>query len=485
MITLCLLFLPFFSGILCFALPKTSVKYFAFISSLVSLGITIIACIQRDQIAEKLHFNAVWVESLGIQFKLGIDGISLLMILLTNLLIPFILASSFKNTYPRIKLFYFLILFMQTGLLGVFMALDGFFFYIFWEIALIPIYFICGLWGGAERAKVTLKFFIYTILGSLFMLMGILFLYLKTPNHSFDLEQFYALNLSNSVQTFVFLSFFIAFAIKVPIFPFHTWQPDTYTVAPTEGSMLLGGIMLKMGLYGLIRWLMPICPHALDAFTPVLVLLGVIGVVYASIIALTQTDLKRLVAYSSIAHVGLIVTAFFVNNLFGMQGGLIQMLSHGINLVGLFFIISIIQRETGTRELGHLGGIAKKAPVLATCFLIILLGSIALPLTDGFVGEFLMLNGILQYNLYLSLFAGSTLILGAVYMLRFYQKTMLGEPGTHVKHFEDIKGWDRGVLFGIVILVLVLGVYSNPILKMTEPSVTKILLGINTKLIAR
>lgn len=483
MITLLLLLFPLFSAFLCLIFPEQYTKSIAFISGSISFGIIAFTWSNASFLSDRIPLDQVWVESLGIHFKMGLDGISLLMVFLTNLLIPIIIASSLKTEYPKPKLFYFLILFMQAGLIGVFTALDGFLFYVSWEAALIPIYFIAGLWGGVHRAKTTLKFFIYTITGSLFMLMGIIYLYLQTPDKTFDIQAFYSLNLSPIAQNFVFISFFLAFAIKMPIFPFHTWQPDTYSEAPTQGTMLLGGIMLKMGLYGVIRWLLPISPHAFLIFAPYIIVLSIIGIVYASIIAFTQQDLKRLLAYSSIAHVGLISAALFVNNFLGLQGGLIQMLSHGINLVGLFFIVSLIQKQAGTRDIDHLGGIASKAPILATCFLIILLGSVALPLTNGFVGEFLMLNGLFNYNVALSIVAGLTLIFGAVYMFRMYQKTMLGNSGAHTMNFKDIEGTDRYVLFMIVFLVIIIGIYPNPIFRLTEPAVAKIILEINSKLI--
>jgi NADH-quinone oxidoreductase subunit M len=482
MITLILLFLPLISGLICLALPRNWVKNFAFISSLVNLGLIIYTWTQGSVVSDWTKVNMLWVESLGIHFKLGLDGISLLMVFLTNLTLPLIILSSFKTEYSKPNLFYFLILFMQTGLIGVFTSLDGFLFYVAWEIALIPIYFISGMWGGQHRAKITLKFFIYTITGSLFMLLGIIYLYLLTPQRSFDIDQFYALNINGTTQNLIFLSFFLAFAIKVPIFPFHTWQPDTYTDAPTQGSMLLGGIMLKMGLYGIIRWLLPISPKALALFSPYILVLAVTGVVYAGIIAFRQSDLKRLLAYSSLSHVGLIAAALFVNSYFGIQGGLIQMLSHAVNIVGLFYVVSLVQKQAGTRDINLLGGIAAKAPVLATCFLIIVLGSVALPLTDGFVGEFLMLKSLFEYNIILSIVAGTTLILGAVYMLRMYQKIMLGEETVHTQSFVDIKGTDRISLILICLLVILIGVYPNPILNLTKPDVVKILVEVSTKL---
>jgi len=475
MIPLLLLLFPVISGILCLALPRNWVKNFSFLSSLISLAFIVYAWYTSPYHKEDFYWDRTWVESMGIHFKLGLDGISLFMVFLTNVCIPLIIVSSFKTEYSRPNLFYFLILFMQTGLIGVFTSLDGFLFYIFWEIALVPIYFISGMWGGPNKAKITLKFFIYTITGSLFMLLGIIYLYLQTPGRSFDIVQFYQLNLGLKTQNFVFLTFFLAFAIKIPIFPFHTWQPDTYTDAPTQGSMLLGGIMLKMGIYGIIRWLMPICPKALDFYTPYILVLCVIGVVYAAIIAFQQTDLKRLLAYSSLSHVGLISAGLFVGSYYAIEGGIFQMLSHAINIIGLFFVVSLIQKQAGTRDLTHLGGVAEKAPVLATCFMIILLGSVALPLTDGFIGEFLLLKGLYDYNLILSLFAGSTLILGAVYMFRMYQKVMLGPETAHTHSFVDVKGTDRVLLISISLFVVLLGIFPQIFLNLIDPEVVKII----------
>lgn len=482
MITLILLFFPLLSGLICLALPRNWVKNAAFISSVINLGFILYVWSQNSHLSDHLKLNWVWVESLGIHFRLGLDGISLLMVILTNLSILLIISSSFKTEYSRPHLFYFLILFMQTGLIGVFTALDGFLFYFSWEVALLPIYFICGLWGGKHRARITLKFFIYTITGSLFMLLGIIYLYLLTPQRSFDIDQFYALNIKDSVQNFLFIAFFLAFAIKIPIFPFHTWQPDTYTDAPTQGIMLLGGIMLKMGLYGIIRWLLPIVPKAVQIFEPYILILAIIGVIYGGIIAFMQTDIKRLLAYSSISHVALISAALLVNSYFGVQGGLVQMLSHGINLIGLFYVISLVQKQAGTRDINLLGGIAAKAPVLATCFLIILLGSVGLPLTDGFIGEFIMIKGLFDYNVLLSVFGATTLILGAVYMFRMYQKMMLGEATVHTQNFVDITGSDRWILILISGLVILIGVYPNPVLNLTNQDVVRIMVEVSNKL---
>ncbi|MBP6335802.1 MAG: NADH-quinone oxidoreductase subunit M, partial [Bacteroidia bacterium] len=383
--------------------------------------------------------NYWWVQSLGISYHIGMDGISLLLVLLTTVLSPLIILSSFQHNHKNPPLFYFLILVMQMALIGVFVALDGFLFYIFWELALIPIYLICLIWGGRDRVRITLKFFIYTLFGSLLMLAALIWLWSQTAfPHTFDIQAFYSLSLDPSAQSWIFWALFLAFAIKIPIFPFHTWQPDTYTDSPTAGTMLLSGIMLKMGLYGILRWLLPIVPEGFGEWANVAILLSVIGIVYASLIAWAQKDFKRLIAYSSIAHVGLIAAGIFSLSFQGMHGGIFQMLSHGVNVVGLFFIADILQRRTGTREIDDLGGIRQTAPAFATYFIIILLASIALPLTNGFVGEFLLLNGLYQYNMVAAAFAGLTIILGAVYMLNAYRKIVLGENKSVGSIFIDL-----------------------------------------------
>jgi NADH-quinone oxidoreductase subunit M len=335
---LLLIFLPLAGAIFTALFGKSPLaKTIAIIWSLLSLAHAIsLASRFVPDASTQFLVSYPWIENFGIRFTAGIDGISMLMVLLTNGLMPLIILSSFKNNYKNPGAFYGLILFMQSGLLLVFTALDGFLFYVAWEAALIPIYFICALWGGENRIRVTLKFFIYTVAGSLIMLVAIMCLYYMTLDRSFNIESFYHADLSRTAQGWVFGAFFLAFAIKMPIFPFHTWQPDTYTEAPTAGTMLLSGIMLKMGVYGAIRWLIPIAPLAFAQWGNTVIILSVIGIVYASIIAFTQKDIKRLVAYSSIAHVGLIAAGIFAWNTQGVQGAMIQMLSHGINVVGLF-----------------------------------------------------------------------------------------------------------------------------------------------------
>ena len=481
-VLLLLIFLPLV-GALVTAFTGNAAKHVAMVFALASLAIAVAIAAQFSPDASKQFvLNLPWIQSLGINFHVGLDGISLITVLLTNVLVPIIILASYQNDYKKPHSFFGLILFMQAGLLVVFTAMDAFLFYIGWEAALIPIYFICAIWGGKDKIRVNMKFFVYTIAGSLFMLLGIIYLYLQNPAHNFDIDAFYALSLDPVQQGWIFWSFFIAFAIKMPVFPFHTWQPDTYTEAPAAGTMLLAGIMLKMGIYGVIRWLLPIVPAGVQEWGTTAIILSIIGIVYASLIAFTQKNAKRLVAYSSIAHVGLISAGIFALNTQGMQGAMIQMLSHGINVVGLFFVLDIIYSRMKTNTISELGGIAKVAPKLAIAFLIIVLGTVALPGTNGFIGEFLLLMGVYQFNIWAVVFAGLTIIFGAVYMLRMYQRVMLGKTNELTIGFTDIKGTEQLVLIIICILIIVLGVYPKPILHLSEASVQQLLEQVNQKL---
>jgi NADH-quinone oxidoreductase subunit M len=481
-VLLLLIFLPLV-GALVTAFTGNAAKHVAMVFAVASLAIAaVIACQFIPDASSQFVVNLPWIQELGISFHAGIDGISLITVLLTNVLVPIIILASYQHNYQKSASFFALILFMQTGLLLVFTAMDAFLFYIGWEAALIPVYFICAIWGGKDRIRVNMKFFVYTIGGSLFMLLGIIYLYLQNPAHNFDIQAFYQISLDPVQQGWIFWSFFIAFAIKMPIFPFHTWQPDTYTEAPTAGTMLLSGIMLKMGIYGVIRWLLPIVPAGVQEWGTTAIILSIIGIVYASLIAFTQKDAKRLVAYSSIAHVGLISAGIFALNQQGMQGAMIQMLSHGINVVGLFFVLDIIFSRLKTNKIAELGGIAKVAPKLAIAFLIIVLGTVALPGTNGFIGEFLLLMGVYQFNIWAVVFAGLTIILGAVYMLRLYQQVMLGQTNALTGGFSDIRGSEQLVLVIICMLIIVMGVYPKPILHLSEASVQQLLEQVNQKL---
>jgi len=478
MLTIILILFPLALSLATLLLEKEqALRFFVLGGALIEFGIMVAAFVQyRTSCHCQLLFRAGWLTNMGISLKFGMDGISLLLVALTTFLVPIIILSSFSHTYRRPATFYSLLLFMEMALVGVFTAFDGMMFYIFWEMALIPAYFICAVWGGNDRIRITFKFFIYTFAGSLLMLVALIYLYFSTPfPHSYDIQDLYAAVLTPGEQTWIFLAFFVAFAVKIPVFPFHTWQPDTYTESPAAGSMLLAGIMLKMGIYGMIRWMLPICHVAVHRWGPAALVLAVAGIVYASVIALRQKDMKRLVAYSSIAHVGLIAAGVLVLTIHAMQGAVIQMVSHGINIVGLFLVIDLVEQRTKTRNITDLGGLALKAPRLAIFFMLILLGSIALPLTNGFVGEFLLLLGIFEYSALFSAIAGVTVIFSAVYMLWMYQRTMLGPANDITAEVRDLSRVEMAALIPLIIMIFWIGIAPGFFLDTALPDVMTIL----------
>lgn len=471
-----LLFFPLLAALLTYFSGKFAAKS-ALALSLVNILLTVCAFSQVQQ-SHFLSFSHEWISHPNISFSLVADGLSIWMLVLTNFLIPVIILSSFKKQFANANLFYALVLVMQFGLNGVFLAFDGFFFYVFWELALLPIYFIVWLWSenpSAEvRTRTAFKFFLYTIAGSLLMLFGFMYLYAKTGSlNPFDL---YNAGLSINEQIALFLCFFAAFAVKIPIFPFHTWQADTYREAPTVGTMLLSGIMLKMGLYALLRWLLPVFPQGADVLAPYVVVLCVIGVLYGAVIAIRQDNLKNLLAYSSLSHVGLIALGAFVYTNEGVQGSIVQMLAHGVNVVGAFFIGEIILQRTGTLSISELGGIRNVAPKFFTVSLIIVLASVGLPLTNGFVGEFLLLFSAFQYNTWLAVAAGFTIILGAVYLLRMVQYVFLGETTERTENFADLTISETIVFAVLIAAIFVFGVYPKLVFDIAQPYVETLIL---------
>ena len=426
-----------------------------------------------------LQFSQAWIPEAGISFTLWIDGINGILIGLTGLLIPFIIASTTNSDKSENASYLGLILAMQTALLGAFLAKDAFLFYFFFEASLLPIYFLAAQYGGENRTAITFKFFVYTLFGSLFLLIALIYVYLRTPGetHSADIETLYltARNLSAEHQGFLFLAFFIAFAIKMPVFPFHTWQPDTYTTSPVQGSMLLGGIMLKMGTYGMIRLVIPMFPLGIAQWGLTVSILAIIGIIYGSVIAIQQKDAKRLLAYSSFAHVGLMSAGILSGSIEGIQGALYQMLSHGINIIGLFFVIEIIERRTKSREIAQLGGITQFSYPLTVTFVILSLGSVALPLTNGFIGEFLLLKSVFDQNLVLGIIAGITIILGAVYTLRLIQKSMFGNVSRITADFADLTFAEKAVLIPLSALVILGGIFPSTVLGFSEPAVQQLI----------
>ncbi|WP_338646548.1 NADH-quinone oxidoreductase subunit M [Flavobacterium sp. KS-LB2] len=427
---------------------------------------------------ENISFINQWITQPNISFALKADGLSMAMLLLTTVLTPIIIFSSFGNEYKNSKSFYALILFMSFAMAGTFLASDGLLYYIFWELSLIPIYFIALIWGNGDtedRKKAVVKFFIYTLAGSLFMLVAFVYMYQKAG--SLLLEDLYKLNLTANEQLWIFLAFFLAYAIKIPLIPFHTWQASVYQKAPTVGTMLLSGIMLKMGLYSVIRWQLPLAPLAAKEYMYIFIGLGIAGVIYGSIVALKQKDLKKLLAYSSLAHVGLIAAGTYTLTLDGLRGAVLQMIAHGFVVVGLFYAAEIIFRRYETRAIVEMGGIRTQSPKFTSMFLILVLASVALPTTFNFIGEFTVLYSLSQINIWFAILGGTTIILGAYYMLKMFQHAMLGE--TNSKVFADVT-INEGITLVIIIGVLFFfGMYPKPITDLITPSLEEILTQIN------
>ena len=445
--------------------------------SLAALGCSIVL-LNHYNLGENINVLNAWISKPAIYFALQADGLSIAMLLLTVSLIPIIIFSSFGNDYKNAKSFYALILFMAFAMTGTFLAADGLLYYIFWELSLIPIYFIALLWGNGDeenRKKAVVKFFIFTLAGSLFMLAAFAYLYQKTNN--FLIGYLSQVKLSETEQFWIFLAFFLAYAIKIPLIPFHSWQAKVYQKAPTVGTMLLSGIMLKMGLYSVIRWQLQIAPVAAKQYIYVFVAIGIAGVIYGSIVALRQHDLKKLLAYSSLAHVGLIAAGAYTLTLDGLRGALLQMISHGFVIVGLFLAAEIIFRRFQTRTISEMGGIRSQAPKFTSLFMILVLASVALPSTFNFVGEFTVLYSLSQINIWFAILGGTTIILGAYYMLKMFQTAMLGE--TNAKTFSDVT-LNEGISLGIIVAVLFFfGFYPKPIIELITPSLESILVSIN------
>ena len=470
MILIIILLLPVITGLFLLLLRNpATVRIIALTSAIANLLITLSLII----LVPSTTYTVNWSHFMGTQFTLGYDGISLIMLLLTNLLFPFIILSGFTRSHVQIPVLNFLILFTQSSLIGVFLAQNAFLFYIFWELTLIPVYFILLLWGGENRMRITLKFFIYTLTGSLFLLFGIIYLYTWTGSpHTTDFSAFNQLHLPVYTQTWLFWILFIAFAIKMPIFPFHTWQPSTYTMASKQGVMILAGVMTKMGIYGALRFLFPIVPQGVLYWQNTVLVMCLTGVIYASVIAFRQTNIKRLIAFSSMAHISLMAAAMFALNYYSLQGLLFQVISHGVTIVALFYMVHLIQERTGTLELPQMGGLKHVAPNMAILLLMIVLGSIALPLTSGFVGEFLIITGLAKQSIWIAVFGGTTMILGAIYMLYAYQRIMLGEKNPDFVKVKDIRTLDYFILVPLIAIIFILGVYPQPVLNLVEESVS-------------
>ena len=437
-----------------------------------------IAALPLMQMVER----APWIGSLGIGYAVGIDGISLFLVLLTTVLTPIVIWSSWSSISSRVREYHVFLLILETGMLGAFLALDVFMFYVFWEAMLVPMYFLIGIWGGSRRIYAAVKFFLYTAIGSLLMLLAMLFAYFQTGAESAFLGDLMSVDFSRNAQMWLFAAFGLAFAIKVPMFPLHTWLPDAHVEAPTGGSVILAGVLLKMGTYGFLRWSMPLFPEAAIAFKPLILTLGAAGIIYGALVALVQPDMKRLVAYSSVSHLGFVMLGLFALTVDGcgslqgsvpqVSGAVLQMVNHGLSTGALFLLVGILYERRHTREIAQYGGIARSMPMFAAILLYVTLSSIGLPGLNGFVGEFLILLGAFGVSRVIGVLGTLGVVLGAVYMLWLYQRVALGGI-TREENRALPDATRREVLYLLPVLagILFIGIYPEPFLSRIEPAV--------------
>jgi NADH-quinone oxidoreductase subunit M len=424
--------------------------------------------------------RAAWIPSIGAEYFLGVDGFSALLILLTTMMGSIAVLSSWTAITERVKEYYIFLLVLQTGMLGAFMALDFLLFFLFWEVMLVPMYFLIGIWGSDRRLYSAIKFFLYTLVGSVVMLLGILALYFYnhsvTGVYTFDVTQFHRLNAPFDLQWWVFLAFFLGFAIKVPMFPFHTWLPDAHTDAPTAGSVILAAVLLKMGTYGFLRFSLPILPEASRHFVPMIVVLSIIGIVYGALVALAQRDWKRLVAYSSVSHMAMVMLGMFALNPVGVTGSIVQQLNHGISTGALFLLVGVVYERRHTREISEYGGLSKVMPVYAAIFLVMTMSSIGLPTLNGFIGELLILQGVFVASKVWAAFAASGVVLGAAYMLSLYQRTMFGKiENPKNERLLDLSHREFVTFAPLIVLAVWMGLYPAPFLRRLETSVQHVI----------
>ncbi len=429
--------------------------------------------------------RAEWIPSIGAMYFLGVDGYSALLVLLTTLVGAIAILSSWTAVTERVKEYYIFLLVLQTGLIGAFVSLDVLLFFLFWEVMLVPMYFLIGIWGGGRRLYSAIKFFLYTLVGSVVMLLGILALYFfnhsATGVYSFDITQFHQLSVPFAIQKWIFLALFLGFAVKVPMVPFHTWLPDAHTDAPTAGSVILAAIMLKMGAYGFIRFSLPILPEATHYFVPMIAGLSIAGIIYGGLVALAQSDWKRLVAYSSVSHMGMVMLGMFALTPVGITGSIVQQINHGISTGALFLIVGIVYERRQTREIAEFGGLSKVMPMFATVFLVMTLSSIGLPALNGFIGEILILQGVYVVHKTWAAVATGGIVLGAAYMLWLYQPTMFGRIDNPANAaLKDLNGREIATFVPLVALAIWIGIYPEPVLRRLQSSVGRVVVRVNS-----
>jgi NADH-quinone oxidoreductase subunit M len=478
------IFLPVVGALCLLLAPRQRpdvVRWAALIFTVATFALSLPLAFFFDGSSGEMQFatNAIWMDSPSIHYHVAVDGISLFLVLLVTFLSILCVLISWRSVSEHVKEFFFFLLLLEAGTIGVFVSMDLFLFYVFWEITLVPMYFLIGVWGHERRLYAAMKFFLYTVVGSLLMLVGILWIYNRFS--TFDYTTIMALISSGAVrftpdeELWLFLAFFAAFAIKVPLFPFHTWLPDAHVEAPTAGSVMLAGVLLKMGTYGLLRFCLPLFPDAAHALAPAIIALAVIGIIYGSLVAMVQPDLKKLIAYSSVAHLGFVVLGIFSFNAIAVQGAVYQMLNHGVSTGALFLLVGMIYERLHTRNIADMGGLATPAPLLASLFLITTLSSIGLPLLNNFVGEFLILLGVLQEDTLHAALAATGVVLSAAYMLWMYQRVFFGEPRAEHSHFADLTHREKAILVASIAMMLFMGLRSPYFLDRMDASTASLL----------
>lgn len=466
-----------------------TIRGVALLVSVVTLILSFWVYFMFDPVASgmQLVINIPWVSAMGIDFHMGIDGISLLLIVLTTILTVLSILFSWHSPTEGVKGFFISMLLLETGMIGVFCALDIFLFYVFWEVMLVPMYFLIGVWGGPRKVYAAIKFVLFTMLGSLLMLIALLWLYFEyhsfSGEYSFDLLKWMDMPLAFSPQLWLMGAFGLAFAIKVPLWPFHTWLPDAHVQAPTAGSVILAGVLLKMGTYGFIRICMPLFPQATLEYVPYISVLAIIAIIYGALVSMVQRDIKSLVAFSSVSHMGFVMLGLFTLNTQGMQGAVIQMINHGISTGALFLMVGMLYERRHTRMIADFGGLAKSIPVFAAFFMIVMLSSIGLPLTNGFVGEFLILLGTWQANPTYAILAATGVVLAACYMLWMYQRVIFGKlTKPENENMKDLSPREKFIMIPLILLIFLIGIYPAPFLDRIEPAVNQLVEQFNEEI---
>ena len=478
------IFLPLIGSLIIFLIKEdeTTSNNIKWAALWTSIGTFVLSCLiwfqfdhstSQYQLVEKYQ----WFSDFNFYYHVGVDGISLFMILLSTFLTPFCILASWENIKKRIKEYMIAFLFLETVMIGMFCSIDILLFYVFFEAVLIPMFLIIGIWGGERRIYASFKFFLYTLLGSVLMLIAIIFIYQKTNSMNINFLQgnyFF----SKKVQIYLWLAFFASFAVKIPMWPFHTWLPDAHVEAPTAGSVILAGVLLKMGGYGFIRFSLGILPEASAFFMPLIIILSSIAIVYTSLVALAQEDIKKLIAYSSVAHMGIVTIGIFIVNQQGLEGAMIQMISHGIVSAALFLCVGVIYDRMHTRNINFYGGLVNKMPKYSVVLMLFVLASIGLPGTSGFIGEFLVILGAFQKNSFIALFAALGIILGAIYMLYLYKKIIFGTlENEKLKEILDLNLREKLILYPLVLAVIIIGIFPNIFLDPMRMSIEQIIIN--------